>query len=61
MYDPCLQSPLSEKRFFVPQGMIPRRTTFKFEYLREFEPEFEIVLGYESGAYMGSIHEKTRG
>ncbi len=33
----------------------------KFEYLREFEPEFEDVLGYELGAHMGSIHEKTMG
>jgi hypothetical protein len=41
--------------------MIPRRTTLKFEYLREFETEFENVLGYELGAHMGSIHEKTRG
>jgi hypothetical protein len=41
---------------------IPRRTTFKFEYLREYEPEFENVLGYELGAHMGSIREKkTRG
>jgi hypothetical protein len=30
----------------------------KFEYLREFEPEFENVSGYELGARMGSIHEK---
>ncbi len=48
------------KTVFVPRGLIPWRTTFKFEYLREFEPEFEIVLGYESGAYMGSIHEKNQ-
>jgi hypothetical protein len=41
--------------------MIPRRTTLKLEYLLEFEPEFENVLGYELGAHMGSIHEKTRG
>jgi hypothetical protein len=47
---------------FVPRGLIPRRTTLKLEYLREFEPEFEKVLGYELGAHMGSIHEKkTRG
>jgi hypothetical protein len=44
-----LKEPLSKKRFFVPRGLIPRRTTFKFEYLRVFEPEFKIVLGYESG------------
>jgi hypothetical protein len=56
-----LKEPLSEKRFFVPRGLIPCRTTFKFEYLREFEPEFKIVLGYESRAYMAPIHEKTRG
>ncbi len=42
-------------------GLIPGTTTLKFEYLRELEPEFENVLGYELGAHMGSIHEKTRG
>ncbi len=47
--------------FCVLQGLIPRRTTFKFEYLREFEPEFDNVLGYELGANMGSIHEKNLG
>ncbi len=56
-----LKSPLSTNFFCVPQGLIPRRTTFKFKYLREFEPEFENVLGYELGAHMGSIHEKNQG
>ncbi len=37
--------------------MIPCRTTFKFEYLREFEN----VLGYELGAHMGLIDEKNQG
>ncbi len=46
--------------FCVLRGLIPRRTTFKFEYLLEFEPEFENVLGYELGAHMGSIHEKNQ-
>jgi hypothetical protein len=41
--------------------LIPHRTTFEFEYLREFEPEFENVLGYELGAHIGSIHEKNQG
>ncbi len=45
----------------VPQGLIPRRTTLKFEYLREFEPEFENFLGYELGVHMGSIYEKNQG
>ncbi len=44
--------------FFVPRGLLPRGTTFKFEYLQEFIPEIENVLGNESGVYMGSIHEK---
>ncbi len=57
IYDPCLKSLLSESFFCVLRGLIPRRTTLKFEYLREFEPEFEKVLGYELGAHMGSIHE----
>jgi hypothetical protein len=56
-----LKEPLSKKFFCVPRGLIPRRTTFKFEYLRDFEPEFENVLGYELGAHMGSIHEKNQG
>jgi hypothetical protein len=56
-----IKEPPIWKKFCVPRGLIPRRTTFKFEYLREFEPEFENVLGYELGAHMGSIHEKTRG
>ncbi len=42
-------------------GLIPYRTTFKFEYLRELKPEFENVLGYQLGAHMGSIHEKNQG
>ncbi len=47
--------------FCVPRGLIPRRTTLKFEYLREFEPEFGNVSGYELGAHIGSIHEKKPG
>jgi hypothetical protein len=39
--------------------MIPRGTTFEFEYLREFETEIKNILGYESGAHMGLIHEKN--
>jgi hypothetical protein len=41
--------------------MIPRRTTFKFEYLGEFEMEIKNILGHESGTNIGLIHEKTRG
>ncbi len=56
-----LKEPPIKHFFCVLRGLIPRRTTFKFEYLREFEPEFENVLGYELGAHMGSIHEKNQG
>ncbi len=56
-----LKSHLSNKNFCVPRGLIPHRTTFKFEYLQEFEPAFENVLGYELGAHMGLIHEKNQG
>jgi hypothetical protein len=55
------QEPPSEKFFCVPLGLISRRTTLKFEYLREFEAEFENVSGYELGAHMGSVHEKNQG
>jgi hypothetical protein len=34
------------------------QSNFKFEYLGEFETEFEIILGHESGAQVGSIHKK---
>jgi hypothetical protein len=55
------EPPLSEKFFCVPRGLIPRRTTLKFEYLRELEPEFENVIGFELRAHMGSIREKNQG
>ncbi len=32
--------------------------TFEYEYLHEFKTEFENILECESGAHMGSIHEK---
>ncbi len=35
--------------------------TFEYEYLREFETEFENILVCESGAHMGSIYEKNSG
>jgi hypothetical protein len=41
--------------------LISRKTTLKFEYLREFEPEFKNVSGYELGTDLGSIHEKNQG
>jgi hypothetical protein len=56
-----LKEPPIYKFFCVLRGLIPRRTTFKFEYLREFGPEFENDLGYELGAHMGLIHEKNQG
>jgi hypothetical protein len=40
--------------------MIPRGTTFEFEYLGEFEMEIKNMLEPESGAHMGLIHEKNQ-
>jgi hypothetical protein len=40
--------------------MIPRGTTFKFEYLGELEIEIKNILGHESGVHMGLIHEKNQ-
>jgi hypothetical protein len=42
--------------------MIPRGTTFEFEYLGEFKMEIKNknILGHESGAHMGLIHEKKQ-
>ncbi len=48
------------KMVFVLQGMIPRGTTFEFEYLSEFEIEIKNILEHESGAHMGLIHEKNQ-
>jgi hypothetical protein len=59
IHDPCLKSPLA-LNFFVPPGISPRGTTFEVKYVREFETEFENILGYEKGAHMGSIHEKNQ-
>ncbi len=36
------------------------QSNFKFEYLGEFETEFENVLRHESGVQVGSIHEKNQ-
>jgi hypothetical protein len=36
------------------------QSNFKFEYLGEFETEFENILGHESGAQVGSIYEKNQ-
>ncbi len=33
-----------------PTALIHKFFTFEYEYLREFETEFENILGYESGA-----------
>ncbi len=35
--------------------------TFDYEYIHEFETKFENILECESGAHMGSIHEKSQG
>jgi hypothetical protein len=54
-----LKEPPVLKWFFVLRGMLPLRTTFKFEFFGEFEIEIKNILEHESGAYMGLIHEKT--
>jgi hypothetical protein len=36
------------------------QSNFKFEYLGEFKTEFENILGHESGAQVGLIHEKNQ-
>jgi hypothetical protein len=40
--------------------MIPRGTTFKFEYLGEFKMDIENILGHKSAAHMGLIHEEKQ-
>ncbi len=42
------------------EGIRPRGTTFKNEYFCKFEKEFENILGFEFGDYMGSIRGKTQ-
>jgi hypothetical protein len=37
------------------------QSNFKFEYLGEFETEFENILGHESGAQGVQFMKKTRG
>ncbi len=36
------------------------QSNLKLEYLDEYETEFENILGHESGAQVGSIHEKNQ-
>ncbi len=40
--------------------MIPRGTTFEFQYLGEFKMDIKNILGHESVAHMGLIHEEKR-
>jgi hypothetical protein len=40
--------------------MIPRGTTFEFEYLGEFKIKIKNILGNELGAHMRLIHEKNQ-
>ncbi len=40
--------------------ILERWYTYRSEYLREFETEFEDILGCESGVHMGSIIEKNQ-
>jgi hypothetical protein len=57
LYSRLMESMLKEppilKWFFVLRGMIPRRTTFKFEYLDEFEMEIKNILGHNQGPIWG--------
>ncbi len=55
-----IKEPPILKCFFVLRGMIPRGTTFEFEYLGEFEIEIKNILGHELGAHMRLIHEKNQ-
>jgi hypothetical protein len=58
---PCLKCPLG-KKLLVPRGIRPWRKTFGFEYLHEFETEFENNLGYESGLHIwGQFMKNPRG
>jgi hypothetical protein len=58
--DQCLEGFLASNFLFVLRGLIPRGTTFEFEYFREIETEFKNILGYQSGVHMGLIHEKNQ-
>jgi hypothetical protein len=40
--------------------MIPRGTTFEFEYLGEFKMDIKNILRHESAAHMGLIHEEKQ-
>jgi hypothetical protein len=40
--------------------MIPRGTTFEFEYLSELEMKIKNILGHELGAHMRLIHKKNQ-
>jgi hypothetical protein len=35
-------------------------TTFEFEYLGEFKMDIKNILGHESAAHMGLIHEEKQ-
>ncbi len=44
--------------FWLAAIIYSGQSNFKYEYLGEFETEFENILGYESGDQLGSVDEK---
>jgi hypothetical protein len=43
--------------FWLAAIIYSGQSNFEYEYLGEFETEFENILGYESGDQVGSIDE----
>ncbi len=58
--DPCSKGFLTEFSFFLAAILYSDQSNFEFEYLGEFETEFENILGLDSGAQEGSIDEKKK-
>jgi hypothetical protein len=48
------------KNPYLSSNILQRWYTYKSKYLREFETKFKNILGCESEAHMGSIHEKKK-
>jgi hypothetical protein len=59
--DPAYRVPLLKICSVPRMCRRPRRRNSEFEYLREFNIEFEQNLGFESGVPMSRVHENTRG
>ncbi len=57
-WETCFDEENQKQQFSCQCPFNSGQSYFEFEYLREFETEFENILGYESWTQLGSFDGK---